>query len=104
MVECNSSNDGWEDSNMEGEDDEDWGAAADDENGVDNFAGAEIELPFRNDKGYKAVKSQMVSQQVLVRIQELEDLYSLDLDPLIIIAQHYKWNPDKMQEWLLEEN
>ena len=40
----------------------------------------------------------------MVRIRELEELYSLDLNPLIIIAQHYKWNPDKMQEWLMDEN
>ena len=31
-------------------------------------------------------------------------MYALPIDPLIIIAQNYNWNPDKMQEWLLEEN
>ena len=46
---------------MEGEDD-DWGCAAEDGDQHDNFANHEIELPDRNDKGYKAVKSNLVSK------------------------------------------
>ena len=34
---------------------------------------------------------------------ELEDMYCMDMDPLIIIAQHYKWNPDRMQDWFNDE-
>ena len=54
---------------------------------------------MRNEKGYKTVKSQLVSEQVIERIKELEELYSMDLDPLIMIAKYYNWNSDRMQEW-----
>ena len=107
MVEApDSDNDGgWEDSNMDGvDDDDDWGAAAEQNGEPDNFMAADIEIPMRNEKGYKPVKSEEVSKEVVIRIQELEDLYALPIDPLIIIAQNYNWNPDKMQEWLLEEH
>ena len=86
------------------DDNDEWGEAAADAGEVDNFAEDVFELRLRDDKGYKPVKSEMVSQQVVTRIKELEELYSLDLNPLIIIAQHYKWNPDKMQEWLLRDD
>ena len=36
-------------------------------------------------------------------MRELEEMYALDIDPLIILAQNYKWNPDRMQEWFNDE-
>mmetsp|Transcript_1826 Transcript_1826/g.2594 ORF Transcript_1826/g.2594 Transcript_1826/m.2594 type:complete len:270 (-) Transcript_1826:673-1482(-) len=37
-------------------------------------------------------------------IAELQDLFSLDLDSLIIVARHYKWNQDKMHAWFSEQD
>ena len=36
-------------------------------------------------------------------MSEIEDLYGLAVDELIIIAQHYKWNRDRMEEWFNED-
>lgn len=106
MVQVPNEND---DSEMPEDVSDGWGDPEWPEDDVDGAANNtyipdDIEFPTTNEKGYKIVPSGMVSKQVVVRIKELEELYSLDLDPLIIIAQHYKWNPDRMQEWLMDEN
>lgn len=44
-----------------------------------------------------------MSEQVLVKIEELQDLYNLPLDQLIVIARHYEWNQDKMQDWFVQQ-
>ena len=43
-----------------------------------------------------------MSKQVLAKIDDLKDLYEIDLDALILIARHYNWNQDRMQDWFVE--
>ena len=88
----NNSDEGWgnEDSEMQGEPDQ-------------CQFNEDVELPQLNEKGYKVVRSQQVSEQVLVKISELQDLYNLPLDQLIVIARHYEWNQDKMQDWFVQQ-
>lgn len=90
---------GWDDDEDEGWDNEDSEMHGERDQCQFN---EDVELPEVNEKGYKVVRSQQVSEQVLVKIEELQDLYSLPLDPLIIIARHYEWNQDKMQDWFVQ--
>ena len=39
----------------------------------------------------------------MTRIEELQELYEMGLDSLIIIARHYAWNPDRMQDWFSDQ-
>ena len=36
-------------------------------------------------------------------MHELQELFSIDIDSLMIMARLYKWNQNKMQGWLLSE-
>ena len=81
----------------------DWDQGAEDE-GEDNYMLDEIELQLSsNDKGYKSVRSHQVRETVLERISELEELYEMPLDALIIIARHYAWNQERMQDWFNQQ-
>ena len=79
-----------------GEDDdgEDWGESGD--TGGHEYAAADVADIVTNDKGYFIVKSQETRKQVLAKIEELQELYEMDLDALILIARHYSWNQDRM--------
>ena len=82
----------------------DWDQGAEDE-GDENYMLDEIEMQLSsNDKGYKSVRSQQVRETVLERIKELEELYEMPLDALIIIARHYAWNQDRMQDWFNQQD
>lgn len=54
------------------------------------------DVDFVNDKGYKQMEVSNISDAVLQRVQDLQELYEMDEDALIIIARHYKWNPEAM--------
>ena len=53
---------------------------------------------------YEILAPSQVRVKLEEGISELEDLFGLDLDYLIIIARHYKWNQDKMQAWFTEKD
>ena len=95
------------DSQKNGEDEEedwgDWGDAAEGSDGeggtiIDTSGAAgfqpssDIIVSLGNEKGFRCIESSEVSKQVVRRIQELQDLYEMDLDSLITIARHYNWN------------
>ena len=96
----------WEGTYQDGEggwdDEDDWGENADEEGQVYVAEPVEMDPQFFDDKGFKVVKSQEVSKQVLAKIDDLKDLYEIDLDALILIARHYSWNQDRMQDWFVE--
>ena len=39
---------------------------------------------------------------MLDKIDELQELYAMETDPLIIIARNYKWSVTRMQNWFSE--
>ena len=85
-----------------GDEDEEW---PDEDEEEEYKGGIDMDdiIITKNDKGYKAVKSDNIKHQVIARMSEIEDLYGLAVDELIILAQHYKWNGDNMQEWFNED-
>ena len=76
------------------DDGEDWGESGD--TGGHEYAAADMADIVTNDKGYFIVKSQETRKQVLAKIEELQELYEMDLNALILIARHYSWNQDRM--------
>ena len=85
-----------EDSRMSGNDSDGW-SEEDNQDGDDlshPILGDDIEVVANVGPGYKSVPSELVRVQVVKRIEELQELYSLEMDSLIIIARNYKWNPD----------
>lgn len=109
MVECSSEGEGWGedgegwDENGDYDADE-WGAGEED-SAMFDCAAADIELMGDNNgKNYRVMQSEAVSRQVEERMEELTDLYALEPDPLFIIARHYKWSSDRMQEWFNEQD
>lgn len=50
-------------------------------------------------KGFRCVDGREVSKQVVAKMEQLNELYALATDDLIIIARHYRWNTDAMGEW-----
>ena len=98
-----ASGSGWDDGDEEEEQyEEGWGEAQD-ENNDDSYYAGDTVTPVIDDKGFRFVKSLEVSRQVVARIEQLQDLYALDLDCLIIVARHYNWNIERMQDWFAEE-
>jgi len=81
-----------------------------DENGegVDDCGSAYIddsamEALMASDKGYRFVNQKQVSVQVVERITELEDLYNMCLEQLFLIARHYSWDKDTMNnKWFAD--
>ena len=85
----------------QGDENAGWGEVDDDEDGgACNTFGAEF--MGSSDPGFKIVQSREVNKQVLARIEELNDVYTLNADHMIIIARFYSWNVDKMQDWFNE--
>ena len=54
------------------------------------------------DKGYKILKVEVFTQEVLEKMNELQELFAMETDPLIIIARYYKWSVTRMQNWFSE--
>ena len=57
-----------------------------------------------DEKGFKFVKPEIMNQRLIQGLEDLQDLYAMELDQLIVVAMHYKWNPDSMQEWLIKQD
>ena len=52
---------------------------------------------------YQILSSEAVSKRMMQWMEDLQDLFSLDIDQLMILARQYKWNQDNMSAWLSEE-
>ena len=107
MVECTGSaygSEGWEEEDADGwgkEDDEGWG----NENSEAYDYDMNVELPDADDgKNYRVMDGEAINNQVLERVEELIDLYAMEEDQLILIARHYDWSADKMQNWFNEQD
>ena len=81
-------------------DDDDW-----DESGVGVPGGLpnSLDINLDNDKGYKIVEVQSLSVDVITKLNDLRDLFDMDSDAIMILARHYNWSEQNMQNWFDQE-
>lgn len=56
-----------------------------------------------NDKGYQTVEVKSLSMDVMAKLNDLQELFNLSPDLIMIVARHYHWSESKMQNWFEDE-
>ena len=86
---------GWGDENDDwGDDGDGWGDGDDgwdDEDNNDNDT-VMTEVPAVDEKGFKFVKPEIMNERLIAGLEELQDLYAMEMDSLIAVARYFKWN------------
>ena len=57
-----------------------------------NISGVADAIPMRidsNDRGYRIVEVKSLSMDVIAKLNDLEDLFALSTDLIMILARHY---------------
>jgi hypothetical protein len=96
LVKQESSNSGW--------DEEGWDEEYDPEADVDANAD-DIDVPstqIQVGKGYETLNMEKVKVMCLKKMVDLNDLFAMDEDPLLLIARYYQWNGAKMNNWFTQ--
>ena len=94
MVECGSDNgEGW---------DETWD---DNDQDMNDFSAVPDtdSVPVVDEKGFRFVTANVMNQRVTAALDDLIDLYGMEIDQLILVARHFKWNQDNMQDWFTNQ-
>ena len=62
-----------------------------------------MELEHPSGPGYEVLSMDKVRVKVLEKMKDLQELFAMDVDSLILIARHYRWNEESMQTIWFEE-
>ena len=53
---------------------------------------------------YKTIHVDQIRTALMKKLEEVQELFAMDSDDLMIIIRHYRWNEDKMQqEWFNQQ-
>ena len=95
MVECREED--WDDTENGGWDDDDM-----DEDGP-GIPDAQFSGPV-DEKGFKFVQAHVMKSRVTQGLEEYIELFAMDIDQLIVVARHFKWQQDNMQVWFADQD
>ena len=91
-----------EENEWENEDCDDWdnyGAEDDQEMSAPIYSG-EVQT-----KGYEQLTMDTVRKKCLIKMEDLVDMYNLSTDDLLLVARHYQWNEELMQnDWFKNQD